>query len=139
MARTIQVLVIEGDRLSRILLRGILEGEGLQVIGAGEEQMGVSVVRAAPCDLLIGELMLSEIEDEAILPVLLREFPELRIIVLGGREVCRRMQRVFPEPLRSSRLRILEKPVFRQELLRTIQELFPEWQPMDLAWEQRGL
>ncbi|MBF0270448.1 MAG: response regulator [Magnetococcales bacterium] len=139
MARTIQVLVIDGDRLNCMLLRNILENEGLQVLDAPGARLGWQVLRAAPCDLVITDLLLMDPDGETVLATLLREFPETRIIALTrGSGVRSRPSPWEGEAFRGV-MRTLEKPVFRQELLTAIQELFPDWQPDASNWERHGL
>ncbi|MBF0190577.1 MAG: response regulator [Magnetococcales bacterium] len=139
MARTIQVLVIDGDRLNCALLRNILENEGLQVLDASGARLGWQILRAAPCDLVITDLLITDPDGGSVLEVLLREFPETRIIALtrggGGRSrISEREEQAF-----RGVVRILERPVFRQELLTAIQELFPDWQPEESHGERHGL
>lgn len=136
MKRMIQVLVIDGDRLNRVLLRGILEHEGLQVLDASVEQLGLQILRAAPCDLVITDTWMADSAGEELFGELLMEFPETRFIVLTPGRVLRKPPLLEGEQKRGI-VRTLVKPVFRQELLLAIQELFPEWQPREGDGESR--
>ncbi|MBF0629209.1 MAG: response regulator [Magnetococcales bacterium] len=139
MGRTIQVLVIEHDRLNRVLLRGILENVGLQVLDAPGDALGVRILRAAPCDLLITDLLLMQTDGAQELHRWSQEFPELRIIAMENNAAARKTRPMLQEEQQEGQLRILVKPVFRLELLTAIQELFPDWQPDDAEWARHGL
>ncbi|MBF0213481.1 MAG: response regulator [Magnetococcales bacterium] len=130
MARMIQALVIDGDRLNRVLLRDILEHEGLQVLDASGQQLGLQILRAAPCDLVITDYAADDEAEAMKLGELMRDLPETRFIALSPAQGFGHPVASLPEEERTN-VRTLIKPVFRQELLRAIQELFPDWRPRD--------
>ncbi|MBF0341979.1 MAG: hypothetical protein HQL95_13610 [Magnetococcales bacterium] len=139
MARMIQVLVIDRERLERVLLRGILENVGLQVLDAPGDRMGLQVLRAAPCDLVITDQWSTNLRDATDLSEMLGEFPHTRIIALASGGTPRNLSSAMESALRQDRMRILVKPVFQLKLLETIQELFTDWRPEESAWDPRGL
>ncbi|MBF0260755.1 MAG: response regulator transcription factor [Magnetococcales bacterium] len=140
MIRTIQVLLIDSDRLRRDLLRSMLEGVGLEVLGAPVEGLGWRVMRAAPCDLVITDLPLTDAEGLEILRELPSAYPETHIIALmDGIEVQREARELADDRLRD-RVRVLLKPVFRGQLLTSIRELFPDWHPEGgTDWHREGV
>ncbi|MBF0417844.1 MAG: response regulator [Magnetococcales bacterium] len=139
MSRTIQVLLIDSDRLRCALMRTILEGVGLEVLGAPVEGLGWRVLRAAPSDLVITDLPLTDASGVEILRELPRAYPETRIIaLLDGIDADFETHVLADERLRP-RVRLLVKPVFRMQLLTAVRELFPDWHPDESRWDQEGL
>ncbi|MEO5345628.1 MAG: response regulator [Magnetococcus sp. YQC-9] len=140
MSRTIQALVIDSDRLRRVLLRSILEGAGLTVLGAPVvEGLGWRVLRAAPCDLVVTDLPLTDAEGLAMLRELPNGFPDTHIIALMDGIGAHRESIELADERLHERVRTLVKPVFPQQLLAAVQELFPDWHPEVTDWAQHGL
>lgn len=135
MAQMIQVLVIDDDRLIRVLLRSILENVGLQVLDASGGRLGLRLLRAAPCDLVITDLLMPDVDGVAVIREVRKEFPEIKIIALSGGGMTMTAETALDVAQRSGALRRLTKPVFQHQLLATIQELFPAWQPQDQDWK----
>ena len=131
MAQTIQVLVIDDDRLIRVLLRSILENEGLQVLDASGGRLGLKILRAAPCDLVITDLLMPDLDGVGVIREVRKEFPDVKIIALSGGGMTITAGTALDVAQKSGALRSLVKPVMRQQLLTAIQELFPEWQPSE--------
>ncbi|MBF0428720.1 MAG: response regulator [Magnetococcales bacterium] len=131
MAQTIQVLVIDDDRLIRVLLRSILENEGLQVLDASGGRLGLKILRAAPCDLVITDLLMPDLDGVGVIREVRKEFPDVKIIALSGGGMTITAGTALDVAQKSGALRSLVKPVMRQQLLMAIQELFPEWQPSE--------
>lgn len=139
MSRTIQVLVIESDRLNRVLMRGILDSVGMQVLDASSEHVGLPMLRAAPCDLVVTEWMSSGVTGETMIREWRRQFPELRVIALLSGQGGSKGAALLEEEQQLGVVRVLSKPVFRFELLSAIRELFPDWHPGDEDWAEQGL
>ncbi|MBF0180778.1 MAG: response regulator [Magnetococcales bacterium] len=129
MERTIQVLVIDDDRLIRVLLRDILESAGLEVLEAAGGRPGLRYLRAARCDLVITDLLMPDVDGVAVIREVTREYPDVKIIALSGGGHTLSAVMALDVAQRSGALRTLLKPVYRDQLLATIHELFPDWQP----------
>lgn len=131
MTQTIQVLVIDDDRLIRVLLRNILENVGLQVLDASGGRLGLRLLRAAPCDLVITDLLMPDVDGVGVIRELRKEFPHVKIIALSGGGMTMSAATALEVAHKSGSVRSLVKPVFRKQLLDTIQEMFPDWQPVE--------
>ncbi len=77
------ILVVDDDPSIREVLRVFLEREGFEVVEAAD---GASALASAPgVDLVVLDLMLPELSGWEVAKVLLRDRPELRIVILTAR------------------------------------------------------
>ncbi|MBF0127411.1 MAG: response regulator, partial [Magnetococcales bacterium] len=113
----------------RVLLRSIMEGVGLEVLEASGGRPGLGHLRAARCDLVITDLLMPDVDGLGVIREVRKEFPEIKIIALSGGGHVLKAATALEVAIRSGALRTLVKPIFRDQLLATIRELFPDWQP----------
>ena len=78
------VLVIDDEEPIRQLLREALEGAGYQVWEASTGIEGVRQVCAQPVDLVITDILMSDMDGLEIVGMLHRDFPNIRIIAISG-------------------------------------------------------
>jgi len=77
------VLIVENQTELRHVLRDVLDNEGYEVVPAQDPAEAITILRRQPVDLLVSDL--PEPEDEGADPLadVIREFPELPLIVLS--------------------------------------------------------
>jgi DNA-binding response OmpR family regulator len=81
-----QVLLVDDDRLIRLLARKALEAVGCRVVEAATAESGVSLAKADPPDLILLDFHLPD-QDAPAVARELRAFPALattRILLLSG-------------------------------------------------------
>ena len=78
------VLVIDDEAPIRELLRETLEGAGYQVWEASTGIEGLRQVCAQPIDLVITDILMSDMDGLEMVGMLHRDFPNIRIIAISG-------------------------------------------------------
>jgi two-component system, chemotaxis family, chemotaxis protein CheY len=79
-----RILVIDDDPSLRRSMRRILERSGHEVIEAEDGDKGMRLVREAPPDLVITDLLMPEKEGIETIQELRAEFPEIPIVAVSG-------------------------------------------------------
>lgn len=79
-----RVLVIDDEEPIRQLLRETLEDAGYQVWEAPTGIEGLRQVRAQPIDLVITDILMSDMDGLEMVGMLHRDFPGIRIIAISG-------------------------------------------------------
>ena len=79
-----RVLVIDDEVAIRQLLRETLEGAGYQVWEATTGIEGLRQVRDQPIDLVITDILMSDMDGLEMVGMLHRDFPNIRIIAISG-------------------------------------------------------
>jgi CheY-like chemotaxis protein len=118
-----KILVIEDEYQMRANIATILEMEAFDVICAENGRRGVELARTEKPDLILCDLMMPDIDGEAVLEHLRREphtarIPFVFLTARGQTAFVKKTLPVAPE-------RYLGKPVSAQELLDTIQKHLP--------------
>ena len=115
-----KILVIEDEYQMRVNIATILEMEDFQVLCAENGRLGLELARAEKPDLILCDLMLPELDGEAVLEHLQREpgTAQIPFVLLTARGQTAFVKKTFP----LSSDRYLAKPVSAQELLDTIQK-----------------
>ena len=104
-----RILIVEDEKLARLTLRKILQDVGHQVAEATNGVEGLAMFRAAPCDVVITDIIMPEKEGVAMIIELKRDFPDVRVIAISGGGRTRNLdflklaakygaQRVLPKP-----------------------------------------
>ena len=78
------VLVIDDEASIRQLLREALEGAGYRVWEAPTGIEGLRQVCAQPIDLVITDILMSDMDGLEMVGMLHRDFPNIRIIAISG-------------------------------------------------------
>lgn len=125
MDRAIQILLVEDDRATRVLLRDFLDGaEGLEVCGEGYDGwQGLELTEEHKPDLVLLDLVMPGLDGFGFLRAL-REIPEGRrpkVIVLSAVGADEYIQKAFS--LGASYYMV--KPIRLEDLSARIDELFP--------------
>ena len=79
-----KILVIDDEEPIRQLLHEALEGAGYQVWEASTGIEGLRQVCAQPVDLVITDILMSDMDGLEIVGTLHRDFPNIRIIAISG-------------------------------------------------------
>lgn len=79
-----RVLVIDDEAAIRHLLREALEGAGYRVWEAATGVEGLRQVHAQSIDLVITDILMSDMDGLELVGVLHRDFPNVRIIAISG-------------------------------------------------------
>jgi CheY-like chemotaxis protein len=120
-----RILVIDDDPLIRNLLQHMLERAGHEVTLAADGDIGISVYRKQPADLVLTDLIMPGKEGIETIRELVQEFPGVKIIAMsGGGRVNSAGYLGLAGKLGASRT--LAKPVERKVLIDTVEELLAE-------------
>lgn len=79
-----RILVIDDDDSIRLLVAEILAAAGHAVTTADGGTKGAKLFRAAPCDLILTDIVMAEGEGLETIIKLHREFPAVPIIAMSG-------------------------------------------------------
>ena len=79
-----RVLVVEDDEQVRIVLREILEPEGHEVLEAPNGEVGTTLYRRDPVDLVTTNIVMPEKDGLELIRELRADFPGVKIIAISG-------------------------------------------------------
>jgi len=79
-----RILVIEDEQDIREFCRRLLTGEGHQVVEASNGEIGLSLFRQDPSDLIITDLFMPEKDGIETIRELRRDFPDVKIVAISG-------------------------------------------------------
>jgi two-component system, chemotaxis family, chemotaxis protein CheY len=115
-----QILVIDNDADVRTLLEQMLKPVGHKVFLAADGKEGMKLHRAAPADLVITDLFMPNQEGLETIIELRKDFPEVRIIAMSGKDAASAMLRAARQ---LGANKVLQKPFFPLELLVAVEEV----------------
>jgi two-component system response regulator (stage 0 sporulation protein F) len=78
------ILIVDDEAPIRTLLRSILEADGHQVREAANGQIGLTLYRQAPADLVITDILMPERDGMEVTLALTQEFLDARVIAMTG-------------------------------------------------------
>lgn len=78
------ILIVDDDGPIRTLLRRILEEDGHQIREAENGEVGLSLYREAPADLVITDILMPERDGMEVTLALTQEFLDARVIAITG-------------------------------------------------------
>lgn len=78
------ILIIDDDDAVRGLLRAVLEAEGYEVAEAANGRQGLNQYRLRPADVVITDILMSEMNGLVMLLKLTREFLHATVIAISG-------------------------------------------------------
>ena len=79
-----KILVIDDDSCIRDIVRTVLSNNGYAIIEAENGDMGLSIQRENPADLVITDIIMPEKEGLETIRELKSGFPEVKIIAMSG-------------------------------------------------------
>ena len=119
-----RILLIDDDDLLRNVVSKYLAHEGHTVIQAADGRQGIDLVRAAPLDLVVTDLIMPVKEGVETIVQLRREFPALPIIAISGGLSNSGLYLDIAQ--RIGARRVLAKPFTPRELLEQIAAVLAE-------------
>ena len=78
------ILIVDDDAPIRTLLRHILEEDGHQIREAPNGEVGLTLYREAPADLVITDILMPERDGMEVTLALTHEFLDARVIAITG-------------------------------------------------------
>ena len=78
------ILIIDDEEIIRVLLRSALEEVGYEVTEAANGREGLELYRHRPADLVITDIIMSELNGLDMLLELTREFLHAKVIAISG-------------------------------------------------------
>jgi two-component system response regulator (stage 0 sporulation protein F) len=78
------ILIVDDEESIRTLLRKILEADGHQIREANNGEIGLTLYREAPADLVITDILMPERDGMDITLELTREFLNAKVIAMTG-------------------------------------------------------
>lgn len=117
-----RVLVIDDDRLIRMMLRQVLENEGYEVIEASDGREGLHTLRKTNADLILTDIIMPEMEGIETIREIKELLPEIKIIAMSGGG------RIGPVPYLEMARDLgadhsLKKPIDQSELIHVARKL----------------
>ena len=79
-----RIIVIEDEELVRYTLKVTLESVGHQVFEACNGREGLAVIDREPCDMIITDIIMPEMEGIETIAAIRNRFPDLPIIAVSG-------------------------------------------------------
>jgi DNA-binding NtrC family response regulator len=79
-----RILIIDDEEIVRSSCRKILEPEGFEVATAGSGNEGLALLASAPCDLVITDLMMPDIDGIEVLIRIKERWPSTEAIIMTG-------------------------------------------------------
>lgn len=80
------ILVVEDDEGIRTYLKELLLDNGYNVITAPDGITGLNIIKKSQPDLVLLDLGLPDMQGESIMTQIHKDFPDLRIIILTGKD-----------------------------------------------------
>ncbi|MBM4125725.1 MAG: response regulator [Nitrospira sp.] len=78
------ILIVDDEESIRTLLRKILEADGHQIREATNGEVGLTLYRESPADLVITDILMPERDGMDITLELTREFLDAKVIAMTG-------------------------------------------------------
>ena len=120
-----RVLVIDDEPQIRSMLRMMLERAGHEVEEAPDGIEGIRIYRNNPVDLIISDLIMPNKDGIGMIIELKKEFPDVKIIAMSGGGL-NKPEGYLEGAKKLGAQRTLTKPIDRDELLRTVNDILKE-------------
>jgi len=115
-----RILVVDDSRMSRRMLRNILEGAGYQVVGEGENgKMGVKAYQALRPDAVTLDITMPEMDGLQALEEILKLDPKANAVMITAAGQQDKLIRA----LRTGAKRFISKPFNEEEIIQNIREV----------------
>ena len=112
-----KILVVDDDKLTRMMLDDALSEAGHQVIQADDGRKVAGILRQDAPHILVTDIIMPDQEGIETILQMKREHPALPIIAISGQNEYLKMAEVFGVSA------IMPKPIDEEQLLKTIDEL----------------
>jgi DNA-binding response OmpR family regulator len=117
-----RVLVIDDDDDFRTLALRWLRSYGIDAEGAANGAEGLALQRARPAGVVVTDIFMPEMEGIETIHDLRREFPEVKVIAMSGRDPRMKFD-VFQVARQIGAVRTFKKPFKFEELIAAVREL----------------
>lgn len=117
-----RILVIDDDPWVVKIFQQILEGEGHEIMTAGNGQEGLDLFRQNQADLIITDMVMPVKDGLKMIMELEKEFPNVPIIAISGGGVIE-PERYLTLAESIGTKKTLTKPVTKAELLNAVSEV----------------
>ena len=117
-----RVLVIDDDADFRTLALRWFRSYGIEAEGATNGADGLALQRARPADVVVTDIFMPEMEGIETIRDLSREFPEVKVIAMSGRDSRMKFD-VFEAARQIGAARTFKKPFKFRELIAAVREL----------------
>src|SRR6267154_840737 len=117
-----RVLVIEDDEDFRNLVLHWFRNCGIDAAGARNGAQGLAMQRVAPATVIVTDIFMPEMEGIETIHDLRREFPEVKVIAMSGRDSRMKFD-VFEVARQIGAVRTFKKPFKFEELIAAVREL----------------
>jgi DNA-binding response OmpR family regulator len=117
-----RVLVIEDNEAFRNLAMRWFQSHGMQAEGAANGAHGLALQRARPADVIVTDVFMPEMEGIETIHDLRKEFPEVKIIAMSGRDPLMKFD-VLEVARQIGAQRTFKKPFRFEELVAAVREL----------------
>lgn len=128
-----RILIIDDDMQIRKMLRLTLSAAGFEVSEAQDGKVAMKLMRQAPSELVVTDLIMPEKEGIETIIELKRDFPEVKVIAISGGGRIDPKDYLFLAEKLGAQL-TLEKPFSRKEILDAIYKLFPDAEKMESSF-----
>lgn len=118
-----RILVIDDDEQVNALLREMLKGEGYQVLAAARGEEGIRLLRNEPVDMLITDMLISDMAGVAVIQEVRRLWPSMKILAISGGGVGTTPESYLAMARQLGVMRTLAKPFSREQLLDAVREM----------------
>lgn len=106
------ILIVDDDKFLRKVLRETLEGEGYTVLEAVTAEEGLDTFSRAPCDLVLLDLVLPDLDGLEVLRFIKQGAPEVPVIIMTAYSAVRSAV----EAMKAQAADYLCKPLDQEEL-----------------------
>ena len=117
-----RVLIIEDDADFRMLALRWFHSCGIEAEGAANGVAGLALQRTRPADVVVTDIFMPEMEGIETIHDLRREFPEVKVIAMSGRDPRMKFD-VFEVARQIGAARTFKKPFRFEELISAVREL----------------
>src|SRR5215469_2608583 len=114
------VLIVDDDTQILRLVEKMLRSRNFQIQVAPKPSDALRIAESRPIHLLISDIALPEMDGKRLTERVLKLHPEAAVLLISGQ---------YSEDSRvvkSARTKFLSKPFFPSDLLRAMEELFPQ-------------
>lgn len=118
-----QVLLLEDDEIMRPMLTQMIQRLGHEVVAAPNGRIGLDLIRQAPPDLVITDLLMPEMDGIETILKLRQLAPALRVIAISGGGRLSSADYLHMAK-RLGAVATLEKPFEREELKAVLDAVF---------------
>lgn len=117
-----KILVIDDDKVIRVILRQLFEHAGYEVCVASDGQEGIEMYTSESPDLVVTDLIMPEKEGIEVIKEMIKSDPAVKIIAISGGGVGK--AQVYLGLARSfGAAHVFEKPLNVQQMLETVDQM----------------